>query len=68
MNQQINIEYTTRRCSKCGTYYAVETGRDFMRGCPRCLGNENNDKDIQNKIFVRSIRALKSYIRRMKTK
>lgn len=68
MIRDIRIEYVSKRCEKCGTYWAIEQGRAFTHECPRCGGYNMASKNEDVLSLKRQIRSLRGAITRMKRK
>jgi anaerobic ribonucleoside-triphosphate reductase len=65
MNISYKIEFAEHRCNKCGVFYAVEKGNDWVN-CPRCGWRDKRDLIDQIKRMSRRMFGLESAITRMK--
>lgn len=68
MIQQIQIEYTTKRCYTCGTYWAIEKARGILGTdvCPGCAARDIQRANERADIAERSRNALKGAFLRLK--
>lgn len=69
MITQIEIIYETRRCSECGTHWAIEKFRCFNEPkCPVCAQRKSDQKSDLISSLTRSVNALRGVITKLKSK
>ena len=70
MNIQPTIEFKERRCSECGTWWAIETFRncDRLIECPWCAARKVEATNNRVAAIERSMSALKANFTRLKAR
>lgn len=67
MNQQYTIEFDTRRCVECGSYWAIESFRKFSATvCPCCAETQIDKANERANAAERSMHSLRGALTRLK--
>lgn len=62
-----NYNLETKRCFECGTFWAVESGKDIASNvCPRCAGDKIRQANDRADAAERSMRSLRGNVTKMK--
>ena len=62
------IEFTTKRCWKCGTFWAIETTHNMTNECPRCARQSINQLQNDVSSLAHTISGLRGAVVRLKNK
>lgn len=67
-DRNYSVTFVDHRCAQCGTFWAIEKWKDWLRSCPHCGGKEISRYREEIATLHKAAAGLKGQITKLKKK